>query len=94
MVGGYNGSPPSTSQVSLEAKDGEFDLRPNTGTLQAIRAMAVISSVAATAWYGTLAVLIWSQQISFRFLMEAEYEYKIVRSSPPSKPPTWNASGS
>ena len=72
----------------------EFDLRPNTGTLQAIRAMAVISSVAATAWYGTLAVLIWSQQISFRFLMEAEYEYKIVRSSPHLKPPTWNANGS
>ena len=47
----------------------EFDLRPNTGTLQAIRAMAVISSVAATAWYGTLAVVIWSQQICFRFLM-------------------------
>jgi hypothetical protein len=69
LVGGYNGSPPSTSQVSLEAKDGEFDLRPNTGTLQAIRAMAVISSVAATAWYGTLAVVIWSQQICFRFLM-------------------------
>ena len=37
--------------------DEEFDLRPNTGTLQAIRAMAVISSVAATAWYGTLAVV-------------------------------------
>ena len=56
--------------------------------------MAVISSVAATAWYGTLAVLIWSQQISFRFLMEAEYEYKIVRISPHLKPPTWNANGS
>ena len=43
------GSPPSTSQVSLQAMDEEFDLRPNTGTLQAIRAMAVISSVAASA---------------------------------------------